>query len=193
MSRKLIMILLPILIFAGIGIWLLQPEKQEEPQIPEVVKIEELPREVLLYFADPEGRYLVSEMQQITGCEEDSDCVKNLVSVLLAGPQGDLLPILPAHAKVLSVELKDDLALIDFDGAFVHAHPGGSLSELLTVYGLANSLSVNFPYLKQLQILVEGEQVATLKGHVGLSRPIKADFSYSHPPQTGEEKEQDNE
>lgn len=193
MSRKLIMILLSVLLFAGIVVWLLQPEKQEEPQVPEIVKVEELPREVLLYFADPDGRYLISEMQQITGCEEDSDCVKNLISVLLAGPQGDLLPILSAQAKVLSVELKDDLAVVDFNSAFIHAHPGGSLSELLTVYGLANSLSVNFPYLKQLQILVEGKQVVTLKGHVGLSRPIKADFSYSHPPQTGEEKEQVNE
>lgn len=182
MKRKLSTFFLLTLLLCGAVIWLLLPEKQEETPPPAVIKVEQLPREVLLYFADPEGVYLVSETQQIAGCEEDSDCIRNLFSALVSGPQGELLPILPAQAEVLSVELRDDLVLVDFNSAFVHSHPGGSLSELLTVYGLVNSLAVNFPYLKQLQILVEGKPVARLKGHVGLVQPIMADFSYSHPP-----------
>jgi hypothetical protein len=183
MKHKLSIFFLLTLFFCGAVIWLLLPEKEQEPPAPAIVKVEELPREVLLYFADAEGGYLVSETQQIAGCDEDSDCIINLFSALVAGPQGDLLPILPVQAKVLGVELRDDLALVDFNSAFVHSHPGGSLSELLTVYGLVNSLAVNFPYLKQLQILVEGKPVASLKGHVRLGQPILADFSYSYSPQ----------
>lgn len=193
MKRKLGIFLLLALLICGALIWLLLPEKQEEPPAPAVVKVEELPREMLLYFADAEGSSLVSEAQQIAGCDEDADCIVNLFSALAAGPQGDLLPILPVQAKVLGVELREDLALVDFNSAFVHSHPGGSLSELLTVYGLVNSLAVNFPYLKQLQILVEGKPVSNLKGHVSLGQPILADFSYSSSPQTIMTKEPINE
>jgi hypothetical protein len=193
MKKRLLIIFLLTLFLCGVAIWLLLPEKPEEVTSPVAIKVEQLPREALLYFADPEGRYLVSEVQQIAGCDEDSDCVRNLFTSLAAGPEGDLLPTLPAQTKVLSVKLQDALAVVDFNSAFVHAHPGGSLSELLTAYALVNSLTVNFPYLKQLQILVEGQSVASLKGHVSLSQPIIADFSYSRPPQTGAPEEKVNE
>ena len=192
MKKKLLTVFLLSLLFCGLLVWLLRPQPREElPQV--VIKVEQLPREALLYFADPEGRYLVAETQQIDGCEDDADCIKNLFSALATGPQGDLLPILPAQAKVLNVELREDLVLVDFNSAFMHSHPGGSLSELLTVYGLVNSLAVNFPYLKQLQILVDGQTVPSLKGHISLAQPILADFSYSRAPQTGTKQEQINE
>ena len=181
--KKLSAYFLLILVLGGVAVWLFSSgrEQVKVPQ-PEVAEVEQLSREVLLYFADSEGLYLVSEYRQIEGCEEDSECIGELFSALVAGPQGNLLPILPAQAKVLGVELRDDLAVVDFNSAFVHSHPGGSLSELLTVYGLVNSLAVNFSYLKQLQILVEGKPVTSLKGHVGLEKPVLADFSYGYPP-----------
>ena len=61
--------------------------------------------------------------------------------------------------------------------------PGGSLPELLTIYGLADTIAENFPHLRQVRILVEGEPVATLKGHVDLREAVKADFSFTHPPE----------
>lgn len=190
--KRSLLLLIPLLVVVLLVVWL-QPEEQEEEPAPVPIKVELLPREALLYFADPAGRYLVSEFQQIAGCDEDWECVRNLFISLVNGPQGDLLPILPPQTEVLSVEIRDDLIVVDFNGAFVHAHPGGSLSELLTVYGLVNSLTVNFPYLKQVQILVEGQPVETLKGHVSLARPVMADFSYSRPPQIEVRKDATNE
>ncbi|MDT8418792.1 MAG: GerMN domain-containing protein [Desulfuromonadales bacterium] len=190
--KRSLLLLVPLLVVVLLVIWR-QPAKQVKEPAPEPIKVELLPREALLYFADPAGRYLVSEIQQIGGCDEDRDCVGNLIASLISGPQGELLPILPPQAEVLNVELRDDLVIVDFNGAFVHAHPGGSLSELLTVYGLVNSLAVNFPYLKQMQILVEGQPVGTLKGHLSLDRPVMADFSYSRQPQTDARKDVPNE
>lgn len=190
--KRSLLFLIPLLVVVLLVLWL-QPEQQVEEPAPVPIKVELLPREALLYFADPAGRYLVSEIQQIAGCDEDRDCVRNLFIALVKGSQGDLLPILPPQTEVLNVELRDDLVVVDFNGVFVHAHPGGSLSELLTVYGLVNSLAVNFPYLKQVQILVEGQPVETLKGHVSLARPVMADFSYSRPPQADVRKDVPNE
>ena len=55
--------------------------------------------------------------------------------------------------------------------------PGGSLSELLTVYSVVNSLVVNFPAVSRVQILVEDHMVTSLAGHVDLSRPLPADMT----------------
>ena len=92
---------------------------------------------------------------------------------------------MPASARVLGIELENDLVQVNFSRQLVDLHPGGSLSELLTVYGLANSLAENFSYLRQLQILIDGQPQATLKGHVRIDQPVYADFSYSRPPLPG--------
>jgi hypothetical protein len=53
---------------------------------------------------------------------------------------------------------------------------------LLTVYGVANTLAVNFPHLRQVRFLVAGQDVETLRGHVDLRAPVPADFRYGRPP-----------
>ena len=82
--------------------------------------------------------------------------------------------------------MENDLARVDFSRQLVDYHPGGSLSELLSIYSIANSLNENFPYIRQVQILVEGELRQTLKGHARIDQPVYADFSYSQPPLGGE-------
>ena len=87
------------------------------------------------------------------------------------------MPILPASVVLRGVTVVDSLVKIDFSQELIAAHPGGTQSELLTVYGLADTLTVNFPHLRQVQVLVEGAPVSTLKGHVDLRQPINPDFS----------------
>ncbi len=81
--------------------------------------------------------------------------------------------------------MENDLVRINFSRHLVDHHPGGSLSELLTVYSLMNSLSESFPYLRQMQILVDGEIRQTLKGHVRIDLPVYVDFTLTQAPDTG--------
>jgi hypothetical protein len=53
----------------------------------------------------------------------------------------------------------------------------GSHDELLSVYSIVNSLTVNFPAVKRVQILLEDRPTDTLAGHVDLSRPLTADMT----------------
>jgi hypothetical protein len=76
-----------------------------------------------------------------------------------------------------NVTVTNSLVSVDFSQELIAAHPGGTQSELLTVYGLADTVAVNFPHLRQVQISVEGSPVATLKGHVDLRQPVNPDFS----------------
>ncbi len=169
-------------------LWAVWPARQTQsvPAVAPPVAYE--PRDVVLYFADPLGLYLVSEEQRIAGCNDERQCIAQTIEALAAGSQ-QLQPVIPERTRVLGVEIEKDLARINFSRELVDMHPGGSLSELLTVYGLANTLAVNFPYLRQLQILVEGQVEPTLKGHVDISRPVKAEFRYSHAPEKQDEEE----
>jgi spore germination protein GerM len=154
--------------------------KTTEPSRTEPVALETEPqptREVILYFASADGQTLIAENRSIEECPTDDDCLRHTVAALIAGPQSDLVPILPAQVVLRGVLSADSLVNVDFSQELVSAHPGGTQSELLTIYGLANTLSVNFPHLRQVRILVEGAPVATLKGHVDLRQPVNPDFS----------------
>jgi spore germination protein GerM len=149
-------------------------------------------REVILYFGAKEGGYLVAEGREIDDCLVEKDCIKATIRALLDGPVGDLIPLFPSHAVVRDVSVQDGTAAIDFSRDMAAGHPGGSVSELLTVYGLANTLAVNFPHVRRVQILLEGEPTQTIKGHVDLREPIKADFNFSRPPEGAEKADEDS-
>jgi len=153
------------------------PDRQD-PLVRNGVAPQPEPRDIVLYFADPTGVSLISEERQITGCNDERQCIAQTIEALTIGSK-NLQAILPQGTRVIGVEVEGDLARVDFSRELVNRHPGGSLSELLTVYGLANTLTVNFPSLERLQILVEGQVQKTLKGHVDISHPIKAEFRYS--------------
>ena len=55
-------------------------------------------------------------------------------------------------------------------------HPGGIKSELLTIYSIANSLILNVPEVEAVKILVNGNETATLAGHIDLQVPLKANM-----------------
>lgn len=173
-------------ILVGYGIsWYSQRPQAVVEDAPVAVS-EELPtRAVQLYFTAPEGTFLVPESAEIAGCEEDRDCVSKLLAQLIEGPKSANLAVLPRETEVLGVEIENDLVRINFSKKLVDFHPGGSLSELLSIYSIANSLSENFPYIRQVQLLVEGETRQTLKGHVRIDQPIYPDFNFNHPPVAG--------
>jgi hypothetical protein len=67
----------------------------------------------------------------------------------------------------------------------------GSREELLAVYAVVNSIVVNFPAVRRVQILLDGETASTLAGHVDLSHPLSADMTLlatldTEPPQHDE-------
>jgi hypothetical protein len=49
--------------------------------------------------------------------------------------------------------------------------------ELLTVYALVNAVVANLPTVQRVQLLVNGQEVDTLAGHVDLRRPLAGNQS----------------
>ena len=172
------LILVATLFVVGLVIGTLQTGKAPEEAVPVVDVPPSAAREVLLYFSSADGQTLLAEPRQIAGCELDEDCMTSTVQALISGPAGDMVPILPSRTSLRGLTIDGSLVQVDFSRELIDAHPGGTQSELLTVYGLADTLTVNFPHLRQVQILVEGAPVTTLKGHVDLRRPVYPDFSF---------------
>jgi len=177
-KRLTLFAVLVVLVFCvGLVVGYLKPREAGQTAPVAVDTVLPMNREVVLYFAATDGQTLVAETRTINECQVDEDCLRQMVQLLISGPQSNLSPILPAQAVLRGVTVVDSLVKLDFSQDLIAAHPGGTQSELLTIYGLADSLAVNFPHLRQVQFLVEGAAVATLKGHVDLRQPISPDFS----------------
>ncbi|MBN2428265.1 MAG: GerMN domain-containing protein [Deltaproteobacteria bacterium] len=152
------------------------------PHEPQVVRQEEAPRqvrEVILYFGTHDGNKLIPESRELIDCMDQGSCIQATVQALINGPVGDLTPVFPSHTVLLGVTEKQGTAVVNFSRELQQGHPGGSASELLTVYGLVDTLAANFPFIRQVKILIEGREIESLKGHVDLSKPVPANFGFT--------------
>lgn len=130
---------------------------------------------VTLFFASPDGEGLVREAREIDACTDPAECAEEVVEELVNGPVGDISPTLPPATTVRSVRLEGDTALVDFGREFAEGLPGGSHGEMAAVYSVVDSLAFNFPRIKKVKFLVEGNPASL--GHLDLREPLAADFS----------------
>jgi len=79
----------------------------------------------------------------------------------------------PRKQASRGVTVKDGTAAIDFDRNLVDLHPGGSASEIMTLYSLTNTVILNVPSVKKVTILIEGKILETIKGHIDTSSPLE--------------------
>lgn len=134
---------------------------------------------VKLFFEDPEHGGLVSEERTVSFSNDLSRQVRVVVGELIRGSTAGLLASLAPETRILEVFVSArGVAYVDLSKAVADGVGGGSKAELLTVYAVVNSITVNFPAIKRVQILVEDHPVVTLAGHVDLSRPLPPDMTY---------------
>jgi spore germination protein GerM len=130
-------------------------------------------KEVLLYFSDSEGEYLIGEKREILKKNEVKEEAKETITELIKGPEGKLIPTLPPRTKLLTLQINDTgVARVNFNPALSKDHPGGSSAEMMTVYSIVNSLALNFPQIKRVQILIDGKSIETITGHLSLRQPV---------------------
>ena len=131
---------------------------------------------VTLFFADSSGNGLRREVREIDACDGPAQCSEEVIDELLNGPIGDLAPTLPASFSVRSVQMEGATAVIDLEKESATGLPEGSSAEMTAVYSIVDSLAFNFPQIRNVKFLVEGEAVPTLKGHLDLRAPLVPDY-----------------
>src|SRR5207302_7221532 len=65
--------------------------------------------------------------------------------------------------------LRDGTAIADFSEALATSIPSGIVSEQLAVNSITRTLEANVPQVQRLKILVHGQEVETLAGHLDLT------------------------
>ncbi|MBJ6726461.1 GerMN domain-containing protein [Geomesophilobacter sediminis] len=134
-------------------------------------------RVVSLYFQAADASGLVREGREIEIGDSVEETMEAVLDELISGPVGGLAPTLPPQTRVLGVQLKGDVAEINFGHELQDELPAGSSAETTVVTSVADTVAANFPTVKEVQFLVEGAVPETLKGHVDLRHPIKPDFA----------------
>jgi len=128
---------------------------------------------VTLYFSEEKEEYLAGEKREILDKGSPQEEAKEIIQELIKGPKGKLIRTLPLRTKLLALRIDGKgVAEVNFDEALSRDHPGGSSAEMMTVYSIVNSLVLNFPQIKGVQILIEGEKGRSITGHLALDRPI---------------------
>jgi spore germination protein GerM len=128
-----------------------------------------------LYFVAEDGQRLVGVESEVPLAEGTVAQARAIVDALLSSvPPEPLSSSVPAGTALRGIYVSSrNEVFVDLDGTVRAKHPGGSMQELLTVYGLVNTILVNLPTVTEVQILIDGREVDTLAGHVDLRRPLR--------------------
>jgi spore germination protein GerM len=95
---------------------------------------------------------------------------KQVLNTLLAGPVDAELRTVPPDAVLLAFYmLPDGTGIADFSEALATSVPSGIASEQMAVDSIARTLEANVPQVRRLKILIHGQEVETLAGHVDLT------------------------
>jgi len=140
------------------------------------------PNRTLFYpSAEDGGGFLTAMPVHLDSVGGEIDGMVFLVRRYLEGPvaSNQVQPFPEGTGLRALFLLEEGVLVVDLSGPARTG--GGTQTETSRVYGLVDTLCWNFPDLDRVQILVEGQEVPSLLGHLSLSRPIPPDEEYLAP------------
>lgn len=132
---------------------------------------------VTLYFPSDSSQLLGADPREIVETGGPAERGGQILAALLAGPKGEgLLRAVPEGTELRRLWVRDDgTAYADFSEELVQGMTGGTSDELLTLYAIVDSLTLNVSEIKRVGVLVNGRERDTLGGHVDIRRPLVTD------------------
>lgn len=130
-----------------------------------------------LFYATAEGDALLPVQREVPLAEGLVAQGRQILTAQFAPPPAPYISAIPPGTmlRAFYVTEKGD-AFVDVSGIST-AHPGGSLTEMLTVHAIVNAVTANLPAVQRVQILVDGKEVDTIAGHVDIRQPLSRDTS----------------
>ena len=162
------------IVSVGLPVWLTQPGTITTTSGDSTGTGAETRRiQATLFYVSDDGTQLVPTSRNVPYAATQAEQARRLVEAQVAtAPEGLLSPI-PAGTIVRAVFITDSReAYVDLGGTILSGHSGGSLDEALTVYAIVNAITTNLPEVTAVQILIEGREVDSLRGHIDLRAPL---------------------
>jgi spore germination protein GerM len=175
-----------------------EPARGPDPTATDPLDFPKQP--VTLYWPRADGAGLVATEAEIFATQQVTDRAKQVIGLLLRGPEADedstgpasadesqqqapgddqvpageeLLSPLPPGTALRSAFVDDaGTGWFSFSEELVRGAPGGSSWELQAAHAVVNSLTRSLPEIRRVRLLVEGREVETLSGHLDLRHPL---------------------
>jgi hypothetical protein len=133
-----------------------------------------------LFYVAEDGLHLTPVDADVPYGASPSEQVRALVEAQLQPAPPPLAQAVAEGTKVRQIFVTEDgTAFVDLSKEAVSNHRGGSLDELFAVYAIVNAITVNLPAIKGVQILIDGQEVETLAGHVDLRHPLSRNLRWA--------------
>ena len=174
--------LLLIAVGVGVTLFLIQRSKQSvvptaPPPLPIAANPSDTPpppQEVNLFLLDANALMLVPVKTERRLHEVLTKRLSQIITALIQETPPNFRNTIP-RGTVLNEAYIDSqqTAYLDFSNHLSNGHIGGTTAELLTIMAILKTVFDAFPdEIKQVQILIDGEEVKTLAGHLNLSQPL---------------------
>jgi Sporulation and spore germination len=127
-----------------------------------------------LFYVSEDGLHLAASEREVMYGETPAEQATHIIEAQLAPAPPPYTSTVPEGTTLRNLFLSGGgVAYVDLSSEVSTGHPGGSLSELFTVYSIVDALTANLPAITSVQILIDGKEADTLAGHVDLRRPFQ--------------------
>ena len=175
--------LIALLICLGVTLLLIERSKQvmmpiAPPLLPTAANPSDTPPEpqdVNLFLLDATALTLVPIKTERRLHRELAPRLSQVVRALIQETPPNFRNTIPRGTELNEVYIdSQQTAYLDFSSHLTDGHIGGTTAEFLTVTAILKTVFDAFPDdIKQVQILIDGEEVKTIAGHLNLSQPLR--------------------
>lgn len=128
-----------------------------------------------LYFGRPDGAGLLREDRAVVLAGTLRERLQACIRELAAGPAGDAVPSVPAATALREVFVdRWGLGYLDFDRGLLGRRRPGDYEEWLAVAALVHTVCDNFPEVREIRFMIDGQVVTSLDGYIDLEEPLCA-------------------
>jgi len=146
-----------------------EEKARREVLAPEIATPTDVPQGAKIYWAAGEDR-VTATVVQLALSADPVERGKQVLHALVADTPSPEQRTIPADAELVAFYiLSDGTAIADFSDALSSETPSGIESEQLAVDSISRTLENNVSTAHRLKILIHGQEVETLAGHVDLT------------------------
>jgi spore germination protein GerM len=130
-------------------------------------------RTITLFFLSDQDKLMHPEKREIYTHELMVFEAKQTIEELIRGSSDGAVACIPPGTRLREVYItRENIAYVDFSRELKDNHGSGTAAEAATVFAIVNTLTRNFESIKRVAIMVEGNELETLNGHIDLTRPL---------------------
>ena len=131
--------------------------------------------QVKLFLFDPTISELIAVYVELRLYPDPTERLKQIITALVNETRPNYRNPIPGGTKLNEVYIDNQkTAYLDFSHHLADGQIGGTTAEIITVSSILNTVFEAFPdEIRHVQILIDGEEVEKLGGHLDISNPLR--------------------